>query len=315
MLSLNFVKASRTVSAAKLQLTGLIIKASVPGVRVGEGAVTSPKDEGAPLKSEVVGFKDGNVFLMPLGEARGIGPDSEVIPTGKPFSIKCGYSLLGRTLDGIGDPIDGGTLLMNLADLEEWAVERDCPDPYTRQPVDRPIAMGVRAVDVSLTVGRGQRVGLFAGSGVGKSTLMGQLREIPRQKSSWSVWSVNVVARFWSLSMNLSVKKASRKVWSCATSIHRRWSVSNPAVATAVAEWFRDQGKDVLFMMDSSTRFARAQREWFGPWGAPSTTRLSAQRLCTNLARWNERGTTISVHYRALHHIGSRWRYGRANYR
>ena len=96
------------------ELTGLIIKASVPGVRVGEMCfVTSPKDEGAPLKSEVVGFKDGNVFLMPLGEARGIGPDSEVIPTGKPFSIKCGYSLLGRTLDGIGDPIDGGTSLMN----------------------------------------------------------------------------------------------------------------------------------------------------------------------------------------------------------
>ncbi|MFZ9886581.1 MAG: EscN/YscN/HrcN family type III secretion system ATPase, partial [Myxococcota bacterium] len=159
------------------EVTGLIIKAAVPGVRIGEMCyVTAPKDDGnPPLRTEVVGFKDGAVFLMPLGEARGIGPDSEVIPTGKPFSIRCGYGLLGRTLSGVGDPIDGLGSLDDVEGLEEWAVERECPDPYTRQPVDRVISFGVRAWDGLLTVGRGQRVGLFAGSGVGKSTLMGQI--------------------------------------------------------------------------------------------------------------------------------------------
>ena len=239
------------------ELTGLIIKASVPGVRVGEMCfVTSPKDEGAPLKSEVVGFKDGNVFLMPLGEARGIGPDSEVIPTGKPFSIKCGYSLLGRTLDGIGDPIDGGTPLNELADLEEWAVERDCPDPYTRQPVDRPIAMGVRAVDGLLTVGRGQRVGLFAGSGVGKSTLMGQ---IARNTEAEIVVVCMVGERgrevLEFIHESLGEEGLKKSVVVCATSNSPSLvRLKSCFVATAVAEWFRDQGKDVLFMMDSSTR-------------------------------------------------------------
>ncbi len=246
------------------ELTGLVIKASVPGVRVGEMCfVTSPKDEGAPLKSEVVGFKDGNVFLMPLGEARGIGPDSEVIPTGKPFSIKCGYSLLGRTLDGIGDPIDGGVPLNELSDLEEWAVERDCPDPYTRQPVDRPIAMGVRAVDGLLTVGRGQRVGLFAGSGVGKSTLMGQ---IARNTEAEIVVVCMVGERgrevLEFIHESLGEEGLKKSVVVCATSNSPSLvRLKSCFVATAVAEWFRDQGKDVLFMMDSSTRFARAQRE------------------------------------------------------
>lgn len=246
------------------EVTGLIIKAAVPGVRIGEMCyVTSPKDEGQPLKTEVVGFKDGSVFLMPLGEARGIGPESEVIPTGKPFSIRCGYGLLGRTLNGVGDPIDGLVNLDEVEGLEDWAVERECPDPYTRQPVDRPISFGVRAWDGLLTVGRGQRVGLFAGSGVGKSTLMGQ---IARQCSAEVVVVCLVGERgrevLEFIHDSLGEEGLQRSVVVCATS-------DTPSlvrlkccfVATAVAEWFRDQSKDVLFMMDSSTRFARAQRE------------------------------------------------------
>lgn len=246
------------------EVTGLIIKASVPGVRIGEMClVTSPKDEAPPLRTEVVGFKDGSVFLMPLGEARGIGPSSEVIPTGKPFSIRCGFGLLGRTLNGVGDPIDGLTPLDDVEGLDEWAVERECPDPYTRQPVDRPISLGVRAWDGLLTVGRGQRVGLFAGSGVGKSTLMGQ---IARQCSAEVVVVCLVGERgrevLEFIHDSLGDEGLARSVVVCATS-------DTPSLvrlkccftATAVAEWFRDQGKDVLFMMDSSTRFARAQRE------------------------------------------------------
>lgn len=247
------------------EVTGLIIKAAVPGVRVGEMCyVTSPKDEGTPpLRTEVVGFKDGAVYLMPLGEARGIGPESEVIPTGKPFSIRCGYGLLGRTLSGVGDPIDGLASLDEVEGLEDWAVERECPDPYTRQPVDRVISFGVRAWDGLLTVGRGQRVGLFAGSGVGKSTLMGQ---IARQCSAEVVVVCMVGERgrevLEFIHDSLGEEGLKRSVVVCATSdtpslVRQKCCF----VATAVAEWFRDQGKDVLFMMDSSTRFARAQRE------------------------------------------------------
>lgn len=246
------------------ELTGLIIKAAVPGVRIGEMCwVTSPKDDAPPLKTEVVGFKDGSVFLMPLGVARGIGPDSEVIPSGKPFQIKCGYGLLGRTLGGTGEPIDGLGDIEQIEGLEDWAVERECPDPYTRQPVDRVISFGVRAWDGLLTVGRGQRVGLFAGSGVGKSTLMGQ---IARQTSAEIVVVCMVGERgrevLEFIHDSLGEEGLKRSVVVCATSDQPSLvRLKCCFVATAVAEWFRDQGKDVLFMMDSSTRFARAQRE------------------------------------------------------
>jgi type III secretion protein N (ATPase) len=246
------------------EVTGLIIKAAVPGVRVGEMCwVTSPKDDSPPLKTEVVGFKDGSVYLMPLGVARGIGPDSEVIPSGKPFSIRCGYGLLGRTLGGTGEPIDGLGSLDDIEGLEDWAVERECPDPYTRQPVDRVISFGVRAWDGLLTVGRGQRVGLFAGSGVGKSTLMGQ---IARQTSAEIVVVCMVGERgrevLEFIHDSLGEEGLKRSVVVCATSDQPSLvRLKCCFVATAVAEWFRDQGKDVLFMMDSSTRFARAQRE------------------------------------------------------
>jgi ATP synthase in type III secretion protein N len=248
------------------EVTGLIIKAAVPGVRMGEMCwVTSPKDDTPPLRTEVVGFKDGAVYLMPLGDARvaALGPESEVIPTGKPFMIQCGYGLLGRTLNGVGEPIDGLGSLDQIEGLQEWSVERECPDPYTRQPVDRVISFGVRAWDGLLTVGRGQRVGLFAGSGVGKSTLMGQ---IARQTSAEVVVVCMVGERgrevLEFIHDSLGEEGLQRSVVVCATSdAPSLVRLKCCFVATAVAEWFRDQGKDVLFMMDSSTRFARAQRE------------------------------------------------------
>ena len=244
--------------------TSLIIKASVPGVRLGEMCyVTSPKTEGARLKTEVVGFKEGAVFLMPLGEVVGIGPDSEVIPTGKPFSIKCGYGLLGRVLNGIGEPMDGGTALSEIDGLIDWSVDRPSPDPYTRQPVDRPVPMGVRALDSLLTFGRGQRMGLFAGSGVGKSTLMGQ---IARNTSAEIVVACLVGERGREvldfINDSLGEEGSKRTVLVAATSdTPSLVRLKSCYVATAIAEWFRDQGRDVFFMMDSSTRFARAQRE------------------------------------------------------
>lgn len=244
--------------------TGLIIKASVPSARLGEMCyITSSKEDGIPLKTEVVGFREGSVFLMPLGEVKGIGPDSEVIPTGKPFSIQCGYGLLGRVLGGTGDPIDGLSPLNEVEGLTEWSVDRGSPDPYTRQPVDRPIAMGVRALDGLLTVGRGQRIGLFAGSGVGKSTLMGQ---IARNTAAEIVVVCLVGERGREvldfINESLGEEGRKRTVLVAATSdTPSLVRLKSCFVATAIAEWFRDQGRDVLFMMDSSTRFARAQRE------------------------------------------------------
>jgi len=156
------------------EVTGLVIKATVPGVRIGEMCYIDGA-HGDRITCEVVGFKDEQVMLMPLGEAQGVGPDCEVLPTGKPFSIKCGWGLLGRVVDGLGQPIDGGTPLEQMADVQDWAVERTAPDAMKRMRIAEHLAMGVRAIDGLLTVGLGQRIGLFAGSGVGKSTLMGQL--------------------------------------------------------------------------------------------------------------------------------------------
>src|SRR4029079_7141910 len=147
----------------------LVIRASVPGVRVGEVVnIASPRSDAAPLRAEVVGFRGDEIVLMPLGEAAGIGPDSLVTPTSRPFSIAVSDRLLGRVLDGLRRPIDGGGT-SNGARAHEREVDRAAPDPLSRPRVSRPLPLGVRVLDGLLTVGEGQRVGIFAGSGVGKS--------------------------------------------------------------------------------------------------------------------------------------------------
>jgi type III secretion protein N (ATPase) len=240
------------------ELTGLVIKASVPNVRVGE--VVYIKSRINRVKAEVVGFQGDEVMLMPLGELQGIGPDSEVIPTGKPLTIKCGEQLLGRVLGGTGEPIDG----MPLPDgMPDWSVDRDCPDPFKRQRIERPLALGVRCIDGLLTVGEGQRVGLFAGSGVGKSTLMGQIAR--QAHADLSVVALigergREVREFIEDAMGEEGMK--RAVLVCATSDQPSLVRLRAAyVATAIAEYFRERGGNVLFMLDTVTRLARAQRE------------------------------------------------------
>ncbi len=243
------------------EVTGLVIKATVPGVRVSEMCYVESGDE--RIVCEVVGFKDEAVMLMPLGEAHGVGPDCEVLPSGKPFSIKCGWSLLGRVIDGLGRPIDGGASLEEMPDLEDWAVERAAPDPMRRERVTQHLAMGVRAIDGLLTVGLGQRLGLFAGSGVGKSTLMGQLA---RNTEADVVVTCLVGERGREvrdfIDEALGEEGLKKSVVIVATSDQPSLvRIKSTFVATAVAEWFRDQGKRVVLLMDSVTRFARAQRE------------------------------------------------------
>ncbi len=240
------------------ELTGLVIKASVPNVRVGE--VVYIKSRNGRVKAEVVGFQGDEVMLMPLGELSGIGPDSEVIPTGNPLTIKCGDGLLGRVLGGTGEAIDGKPLPDGMID---WSVDRDCPDPFKRQRIERPLPLGVRCIDGLLTVGEGQRVGLFAGSGVGKSTLMGQIAR--NTQADLSVVALigergREVREFIEDAMGEEGMK--RAVLVCATSDQPSLVRLRAAyVATAIAEYFRERGGNVLFMLDTVTRLARAQRE------------------------------------------------------
>lgn len=256
----TLVKETQTtrVRGRVTELTGLIIKASVPGVRVGE--VVEIRRRKAMVRAEVVGFQGDEVMLMPLGELGGIGPDSEVIPTGAPLSIKVGDGLLGRVLGGLGTPIDGKPLPDGLL---EWSVDRDCPDPFTRRRIERPLPLGVRCIDGLLTVGEGQRVGLFAGSGVGKSTLMGQIARNTKA-------DINVIALVGErgrevrefIEDSLGEEGLRRSVVVCATSDQPSLVRLRAAfVATSIAEYFRDRGGNVMFMLDTVTRLARAQRE------------------------------------------------------
>jgi type III secretion protein N (ATPase) len=247
------------------EVTGLVVRATAPAIRVGElvWIETPPARRGGAgikLEAEVVGFRGDEAVLMPLGEVVGIGPDSLVLPTGQPFTIGVSEALLGRVLDGLGRPADGRG---PVAGAEPWPVDRPAPDPLARARVSRPLPLGVRAIDALLTVGEGQRVGLFAGSGVGKSTLMGQ---IARQTEA----DVNVIALVGErgrevvdfLDEALGPAGRARSVVVCATSdAPSLVRLKSAFVATAVAEWFRDRGRRVLFMLDSLTRVARAQRE------------------------------------------------------
>jgi type III secretion protein N (ATPase) len=241
------------------EVTGLVMRATVPGIRVGE--LVHVDGGGVRLRAEVVGFRGDEVVLMPLGEVGGLGADALVSPSGRPLSIRVGEGALGRVLDGLGDPMDGLGPLRG--ETEEWAVDRPAPDPLRRRRVERPLALGVRAIDALLTVGEGQRVGLFAGAGVGKSTLLGQ---VARNTEA----DVNVICLCGErgrevtefLEDALGPAGRARSVVVCATSdAPSLVRLKSTFVATAIAEWFRERGRRVLFMMDSVTRFARAQRE------------------------------------------------------
>jgi type III secretion protein N (ATPase) len=241
------------------RLTGTVVEAAVAGVRTGD-AVEIARRGRAPLLAEVVGLREDSAVLVPLGEPVGIGTDSEVVATGAPLGVRVGEPLLGRILDGLGRPIDGRPAP---AGLEEWPVERPAPDPLARRPVSRPLALGVRVLDALLTAGEGQRLGVFAGSGVGKSTLLAQVARGARA----DVCVVCLVGERGRevrefVEGTLGREGLARSVLVVATSDAPALVRLRAAhVATAIAEWFADQGRSVLFLLDSVTRYARALRE------------------------------------------------------
>jgi len=248
------------VAGRVTELIGLVLRATAPGARVGELVVVE-RARGEPVKAEVVGFNDEQVVLLPLGTAGGVGPDSVVRPTGRAFSIRCGPQLLGRVVDALGEPIDGGEPLPE--GLDWWPVERAAPDPLRRRRVTRPLALGLRALDAVLTLGEGQRIGLFAGPGIGKSTLLGQIA----RNTDAEVIVIGLVGERGRevrdfLETQLDEESRKRAVCVCATSdAPPLLRLKSALVATAIAEYFRDRGKRVLLLVDSLTRVARAQRE------------------------------------------------------
>jgi len=249
-----------TVNGRITETVGMLIKAIVPDVKIGE--VCLVKREGEPLRTEVVGFTRDEVILSPLGEMTGIGPSSEVIPTHLSLHIKVGPKLLGRVLNGLGEPLDTDT--KGPLELEEtYPVLQSPPDPLKRRRITEPLSTGVRAIDGVLTTGIGQRVGIFAAAGGGKSTLLGM---IARNSTA----DVNVISLIGErgrevrdfIEKDLGPEGLARSVVIVSTSDQASQLRLNAAyVGTAIAEYFRDQGKNVVLMMDSVTRFARALRE------------------------------------------------------
>jgi ATP synthase in type III secretion protein N len=253
LAQVSTLRASGRVTA----VTGLSLRFVMPGVRIGD--VAHVKRRGRPLACEVVGFEGSHAIAMPLGSLIGVGPDDEVESTGGPLLVRAGPQLLGRVVDGLGRPFDGGPSVEG----ELVPVDRDPPPALERRPVSRPITTGVRVLDGLLTLGDGQRMGLFAGSGVGKSTLLGA---IARGADADVVVVALVgergreVGEFLDRSLGAEGRKKSVVVvaTSDAAALERLRAAQ---VATAYAEHFRDRGGRVLLLVDSITRFARAQRE------------------------------------------------------
>jgi flagellum-specific ATP synthase len=257
-----------TVSRA----TSMLIESLGPEVHIGELCKLTTRSEGEHVLAEVVGFRDKKTLLMPIAEMTGISPKSEVIATGRPLQIKLGMSLKGRILDGLGSPIDN----KGPVDYDEMrSIHNEAPEPLDRPLITDHISTGIRCIDSLLTCGKGQRMGIFAGSGVGKSTLLGKIARSSKA-------DVNVIALIGErgrevrefIEYNLGTEGMKKSVVVVVTSdkpVVAR--LKGAFVATTIAEYLRDKGMDVMLLLDSITRLANAQRELGLAIGEPPTTR------------------------------------------
>ena len=275
------------------KVVGLTIESNGPETRIGELCRIINHRSGMEVLAEVVGFQNKSVLLMPLGEMAGIGPGNDVVATGMELSTGVGEKLLGRVLDGLGNPIDDkGRLEIS----GYYPVNNDPPHPLKRPRINEILPLGVKCVDGLMTVGKGQRMGIFAGSGVGKSTIIGMIARNTRA-------DINVIALIGErgrevrdfLERDLTDEGLRRSVVIVATSdqpalIRKKGAL----VATAIAEYFRDQGKDVLFLMDSLTRFSMAQREIGLAIGEPPVSRGYTPSVFSVMPKLLERSGTSS---------------------
>lgn len=253
------------------KVVGLTIESIGPSAKLNDLCLIRSNNRTEPVKAEVVGFRDDRVLLMPYDQTVGVGLGSRVENTGAPLKVMVGDELLGKVLDGLGHPIDGSELHCTTG----YSVQAQPPDPLTRELIDTVLPLGVKAVDGLITVGKGQRIGIFAGSGVGKSTLMGMFARNTKA-------DINVIALIGErgrevrefIERDLGPEGMKRSVVIVATSDKPALIRKKAAMtATAVAEYFRDQGRDVLLMMDSLTRFSMAQREIGLASGEPPVSR------------------------------------------
>jgi len=266
--TLNTVKHFGKVT----QVVGLVIESAGPAVSIGRLCTIENHDTGAKIKAEVVGFRDDRILLMPLGPITGITPGAIVTSTAEQLRVPVGKELIGRVLGGLGQPIDGkGPLMTGLT----RSINADPIPALKRRRITEPLLTGVRAVDIPAMVGNGQRMGIFAGSGVGKSVLLGMMA---RGTSA----DVNVVALVGErgrevrefIESDLGPEGMKRSVVVAVTSDQPALiRIKGAMVATAIAEHFRDQGMNVLLLMDSLTRIAMAQREIGIAVGEPPTTK------------------------------------------
>ncbi|MDU2066225.1 MAG: flagellar protein export ATPase FliI [Sporomusaceae bacterium] len=276
------------------QIIGLVIESQGPAVNLGELCYITSRDQSFSIPAEVVGFRQNRVLLMPIGEMQGIGPGCEVLAANQTLSIGVGEALLGRVVDGLGRPMDDKG---PLEPEKFYPIHAMPPSPLTRKRIDKTMSVGVKAIDSLITLGRGQRVGIMAGSGVGKSTLLGM---IARNTEA----DINVIALIGErgrevrefIERDLGEAGLKRSVVVVATSDQPALlRVKGAMTATAIAEYFRDQGKNVMLMMDSVTRFAMGQREVGLTIGEPPATRGYTPSVFAMLPKLLERSGTGSI--------------------
>lgn len=270
---------------------GIIIESLGPNVPMGEYCVIRPGNGGEDIPCEVVGFRGEKTLLMPFGDMYGIAPGSEVLATGRPLSVMLSDHVVGRVLDGLGRPIDGKGPIPG---AQPYSVYKEPPPALSRTRITKPLPLGIRAVDGLLTCGRGQRLGIFSGSGVGKSSTMGMIARYTKA-------DVNVIALVGErgrevrefIERDLGEEGLSRSVVVVSTSDKSPlMRLKAPYTATTVAEYFRDKGMDAILMVDSITRFAFAQREIGLASGEPPTTRGYTPSLFVALPKLLERAGT-----------------------
>ena len=271
-----------------VQVIGLVIEGIGPLSAIGEMCHIKRRSDEKPIPSEVVGFRENKMLLMPLDATRGIEPGCPIIPMGSPAKAFVGRHLLGRVLDGLGNPIDHqGPLICD----EEYPIYAESPHPIMRQRISEPVDVGIRSINALLTLGKGQRIAIFSGSGVGKSTLLGMMARHTKAQ-------VNIVALIGErgrevrefIEKDLGQKGLERSVVIVATSDqHPLVRIRGAYLATTLAEYFRDQGNDVLLMMDSITRFAMASREVGLAIGEPPTAKGYTPSVFAQLPKLLER--------------------------